>query len=309
MSSLRPHSLGELATFTRAGTANYVDSAGTMTAADANVGRVEYDPLTLAVRGLLVEEGRTNLLLNSATLSTQGVTVTAVAHTLSFYGTGTITLTGASTAGPLVGTGAGRVSLTFTPSAATLTCTVSGTVSSAQLEVGAYPTSYVTTAGTSIARARDVTSILTPPTWLVDTDGTVYVEFLMPFTPPSDGVLRRLFQFDDASEANRITVYLSGATVTANLVTGSAAQVTASLGTIVGSTAYRAAFGWAANNCAAVLNGNTLVADATATLPAGLTTARLGNASATGSDLSGYLRKLRYYPRRLSDNDLRALVA
>ena len=43
---------------------------------------------------LLVEEGRTNLLLNSATLGTQGVTVTAVAHTLSFYGTGTITLNG-----------------------------------------------------------------------------------------------------------------------------------------------------------------------------------------------------------------------
>ena len=79
----------------------------------------------------------TNLLLNSISLSTQNVTVTAQPYTLHFTGTGTVTLSGASTAGPLVGTGTGesnRVSLTFTPSAGTLTLTVSGTVTHAQLE-------------------------------------------------------------------------------------------------------------------------------------------------------------------------------
>ena len=83
-----------------------------------------------------VEGGRRNLLLGTDSLATQSVTVTAVEHILSFYGTGTVTLSGASTAGPLVGTGADdRVSLTFTPSAASLTLTVSGSVNFAQLEV------------------------------------------------------------------------------------------------------------------------------------------------------------------------------
>jgi hypothetical protein len=78
-----------------------------------------------------------NLMLNTDTLSTQAVTVAAVAHTLSFYGTGTVTLTGTSTAGPLVGTGVSDlVSLTFTPTAGTLTLTVSGSVTSAQLAEG-----------------------------------------------------------------------------------------------------------------------------------------------------------------------------
>ena len=87
--------------------------------------------------------GRRNLLLATDTLATQSVTVTAVAHTLSFTGTGTVTLTGASIAGPLIGTGAGnRVSLTFTPTAGSLTLTVVGSVTLAQLELGSTATAY-----------------------------------------------------------------------------------------------------------------------------------------------------------------------
>jgi len=77
---------------------------------------------------------RVNLLLNTATMSTQNVTTIAASYKLSFTGTGTVTLSGTSTAGPLVGTGANdRVSLTFTPTAGTLTLTVSGTVALADL--------------------------------------------------------------------------------------------------------------------------------------------------------------------------------
>jgi hypothetical protein len=87
-----------------------------------------------------------NLLLNSATLSTQNITSVAVPYTLSFENTGTVTLSGTSTAGPLVGTGVGnRVSLTFTPTAGTLTLTVSGTVSNAQLEIGSTANQYTPT--------------------------------------------------------------------------------------------------------------------------------------------------------------------
>jgi len=82
-----------------------------------------------------------NLLLNSATLSTQSVTVNPANYILSFKGTGTVTLSGASTAGPLVGTGAtDRVYLKITPTAGSLTCTVSGSVTEAQLEAVTYET-------------------------------------------------------------------------------------------------------------------------------------------------------------------------
>jgi hypothetical protein len=77
---------------------------------------------------------RYNLLQNTEVLITQSRTVRAFKHVVSFYGTGTITLSGAAT-GTLVGTGTNdRVYLEFTPTAGTLTLTVSGSVTKAQLE-------------------------------------------------------------------------------------------------------------------------------------------------------------------------------
>lgn len=91
-----------------------------------------------------------NFLLNTATLSTQSVTVVPAKYVLSFQGTGTVTLSGTSTAGPLVGTGvSNRVSLAFTPTAGSLTLTVSGSVTSAQLEFGSTASTYEARTGTA----------------------------------------------------------------------------------------------------------------------------------------------------------------
>jgi len=87
--------------------------------------------------------GVRNQLLNTDALATQSRARSAVEKTLSFTGTGTVTLSGTSVAGPLIGTGVNdRVSLTFTPTAGTLTLTVAGSVTFAQLENGATVTNY-----------------------------------------------------------------------------------------------------------------------------------------------------------------------
>lgn len=110
---------------------------------------------------------RNRFTVGTTALSSTTVAVTAVPQVLSFKGTGTVTLSGASTAGPLVGTGANdRVQLTFTPSAGTLTLTVTGSVTDAQLELGSTATPYQ-----RVTNAYDVTESGQPDCYGLMGDG------------------------------------------------------------------------------------------------------------------------------------------
>jgi hypothetical protein len=57
--------VGPLVTFTRASSATYIDSAGTLQTAAVDVPRFDHNPTTGESLGLLVEEQRTNLVLRS----------------------------------------------------------------------------------------------------------------------------------------------------------------------------------------------------------------------------------------------------
>jgi len=52
-------------TFTRVSTGTYVNSSGVLTSAAINTPRFDYDPVTLAAKGLLIEEQRTNSIRNN----------------------------------------------------------------------------------------------------------------------------------------------------------------------------------------------------------------------------------------------------
>jgi len=57
--------LNSCITFTRASVATRVNEAGLIETVPADLTRMDYDPITLAQKGLLVEEARTNLFNNS----------------------------------------------------------------------------------------------------------------------------------------------------------------------------------------------------------------------------------------------------
>jgi hypothetical protein len=101
----------------------------------------------IADRFTVAETTGENLFVDSEFPATQDIDVTAQVYTLSFYGTGTITLSGASTAGPLVGTGdvPARVTLTFTPTAGTLTLTLTGSIVQPWFETGSFATGSLVT--------------------------------------------------------------------------------------------------------------------------------------------------------------------
>jgi len=59
---MQPGTLDPRITFTRASTGTYFDSAGVMQTVATNAPRWDYDPATRALRGLLIEEARTNVI-------------------------------------------------------------------------------------------------------------------------------------------------------------------------------------------------------------------------------------------------------
>lgn len=300
-------------TFARADAATCAtrfNSAGALETVAANQPRFDYDPVTLAVRGLLIEESRTNLLLNNTTLGTQSVTVTAQSYTLSFYGTGSVTLSGVSTAGPLNGTGVNNlVSLTFTPTAGSLTLTVSGSVKYANLEAGTFPTSPIINAGSANTRAADAATITGAnfSSWFNAAEGTFFAEWLQNNAPDA-GVNNGIWEVRGASSNDSMAMYATVSLVpTFNVNVGGVAQ--ASIASAAGAlnAVQKHATAYNVNDFATSFQGAAVGTDVSGSIPT-VSSMVLGNV-ASGQYCNNWLRRISYTPRRMPNDYLQAISA
>lgn len=286
--------------------ATYINSSGVITSATNNQPRFDYDPVTLLCKGLLIEESRANSLLNTDLLSTQIVTVTAAARTLSFYGTGSVTLSGAHTA-VVSGTGAypTRTTYSFTPSAGALTLTVAGTVQFAQLELGAFATSYIPTTTTSLTRNADAVSMTGTnfSSWFNASEGTfalsgsIFVNqgaTTVNFLQVSNGV------------SNSVAMVLGMFDLTGPLwqVLNTTTSASLDLGTLTLNTVFNMAGTYKVDSFAGALNGGTVQTDSTGTIPT-VSLMGIGN-RLSGPYMNGHVRKIQYWPQRLLNAEVQA---
>ena len=308
-------SLDSRVTFTRTGnTATVTNSSGVIAAINANLPRFDFNPTTLVCKGLLIEEARTNLLLNSlingTSLSTQLVTTTAVAHTLSFYGTGQIVLTGTSSA-TVVGTGAypSRQTLTFTPTAGVLTLTVTGTVQYAQLEIGAFATSFIPTDATTKTRNNDVATMTGTnfSNWFNASEGAfaywtnIFSDNSAVFLQCSkagSGYAELLSIQREASLDRWQLLGYSGGVLQSNLFTITN-TFTINLNNKCVHTYKNASYAGSANA--------TTLQTSTGNIPSGLDRLGIGHdLVGSGSFMSGYVQKILYYPQRIINAEVQA---
>jgi len=354
-------SLDSRVTFTRSGnTATVVNSSGFIAPINANLPRFDHDPTTLVCKGLLIEEARTNIALDSnnfsaATWTKTNLTVTPNAA-VSPDGTSNASLLTATTAdGALFQTMAATTATVYTYSIYlradtttsirlfvdtsglntflstlisvttswqrfTFSFTTTGVgckiyvgggssfsspetvyVYGAQLEVGAFATSYIPTTTTALTRNADV-SVMTSTnfsSWYTATAGAAVVWAI----PQTATGTRPLVQFDDATANEIIALRGNVANPEMSIVDGGVAQAQIDAGTIVANTAYKLSGAWDTNNCAAAQNGAAVVTDNTATIP---TPTQLRIGSDGTNYASAVIQKVLYWKQRIINAEVQA---
>lgn len=298
---------GPTPTFTRASTATFVGSDGLIQSAAINTPRFDHDPDTLACKGLLIEESRTNVLIQSDTLATQTITVTALAHTLSFYGTGTVVLSGAHIA-TVTGTGAypTRTTLTFTPTAGNLILTVTGSVRQAQLEEGSSPTSYIPTTTAAAVRSADVCSITGSDfTELYSTTGLTFLCEVSTGLPVSNyGILSLTGIFDISDILIFSGLLLNSASANFNELTLSSPTRTANVFTKVAVSEDPIA-----NNMSISLGGSDAVSMADSNAGFSFDNLLIGQGLFFAGPFNGHIKFMRYYKKALPNSKIKLLTA
>jgi hypothetical protein len=98
----------------------------------------------------------------------------------------------------------------------------------------------------------------------------------------------------------------SGATGAAFVDAGVSQADFTPTGVLSANTVAKLAVAYKANDFAASGNGGTALTDTSGTVPTGINVFSLGVGIGTG--FSGYLRRITYYPRRLSDAELQTIT-
>lgn len=174
----------------------------------------------------------------------------------------------------------------------------------AQLEAGAFPTSYIPTTTAQVTRVADAASMTGAnfSSWYRQDEGTLCAQFAGP------ALGNRAIAGIDDDTANEQMQLRGEITDPKFIVTdGGTGQASIDAGTIAASTVYRIAAAYKANDFAVSLGGATPVTDTSGTLPT-VDRLRIGTDQG-GATLCGHIKRLAYYPRRLSDSTLQALTA
>jgi hypothetical protein len=196
--------------------------------------------------------------------------------------------------------------LTFTPTAGTLTLTVTGDVQFAQLEIGAFATSFIPSAASQVTRAADNASMIGNnfARWYNVNAGTLFVDCQA--TLPA--AASQIVAISDSTINNRVIIS-SGATSAPLVVAGGATQAAFAITSMVANIFAKTAVGLAVDNIGVSRNGAAASVDTSCLLPV-VDRMFIGNgATGSGASLNGTIARFAYYNRRLANTELVGLTS
>jgi hypothetical protein len=186
----------------------------------------------------------------------------------------------------------------------------------AQLEAGAFATSYIPTVASTVSRSADNASMTGTnfSTWYNQTEGTFVVN-LTPIGMPVGASNTRYLEANDGTANNRKPLLFAapaGTSAAQYRVAGAdQAVLTSSAGAFAVGTNLRVATAYAVNDFAASYNGATALTDASGSVSNTATQLTIGYAtSGAGSEIyNGHIRAIAYYNTRLPNTQLQTLTA
>jgi hypothetical protein len=246
----------------------------------------------------------------------KGNSTTAGAHTGSIYirrrtGSGAVRLglTGSSPYVDLTVTPVWtRVSITQTVASTTgyleFIFTTSGDqvdIWGAQLEAGAFATSYIPTMASQVTRAADSASMIGNnfARWYNAEGGTVYSEFSRDST---SGASRGVWAINSGATNNAIDYRPNGSNCVVQVSGATQADIYPGGGTA--GAVVKNAFAFRLNDFAASTNAGTVQTDTSGSLPIASQMQVGGLSTSAGQLLCGTIKRITYYPRRLANSEL-----
>jgi hypothetical protein len=180
----------------------------------------------------------------------------------------------------------------------------------AQLEAGSFPTSYIPTTTATVTRSADVASISGSnfSSWYRQDEGTVFADSTVAATNNT-----RIAAISDNTTTNRIFLSRgSGSGGNINMtVTNTTVQVSALIfaTALAAGTSNRVAAVYKASDFAGSVNGLTAVTQNTGTVPSAVTQLGIGTGEILGNNtMTGTIRRLTYWPQRLSNSTLQQIT-
>lgn len=177
----------------------------------------------------------------------------------------------------------------------------------AQLEAGAFATSYIPTTTAATTRSADIASIGTLSPWYNATEGTFFAEW----TLGQDVISVSIYAADDGTINNFIrTRYAAAGTSndSAVAVGGVTQAVLAASNQQTLNTTYKNAMAYKINDFARSASGAAVITDTSGTIPT-VTQFSIGKTAANTEQPNGYIRRITYTPRRLTNAELQSLTS
>jgi hypothetical protein len=175
----------------------------------------------------------------------------------------------------------------------------------AQVETGAFPTSYIPTSGSTVTRAADFASLPVERFAFNATKGSVVVSVETLMTSGSKGIV----SIEGNSSAENIGLFRGA---NGNLVyevrSGSTTQAVFSVSPQVNT--FKVAYVFANNYFNIAVNGVAQTSNTSGVVPTGLSAILIGGVYTVGDQYrtNGHIKQIQYYPKRLSNTELQLLT-